>query len=127
MAVATNTATHKNKILYLEAPTKKIKGENIMKTKIYELAKELTKCASKPFSFGKMPKGIKRNLDLKNTLIDYNVYFTKQGFSREDFREFCRECDKLGFEVLPLELSCIAIFTHLYGKGKIVIQEKTKA
>jgi len=95
-----------------------------MKQTITGLAKELTECAAKPFSHGINPKGLKYNLELRNTLIDYNVYFTKQGYSREDFRDFCIECDKLGFDVLPLELSCIAIFTHLYGKSKIVIQEK---
>ena len=97
-----------------------------MKKSIHELAIDLTKSAQTPFSFGIPPKGIHGNMTLKSVIIDYNDYFVTSGYTVQEFKEFCHECGKLGFDVLPIEKSHLAMFTHLHGK-KLVIQQKTNA
>ena len=96
----------------------------IMKKSIKELAIELTKSAQTPFTFGIKPKDIKGTINLKSVIIDFQDYFG--GYTLAQFKEFCAECDKLGFDVLPIEQSDLAMFTHLHGK-KLVIQQKQNA
>lgn len=89
-----------------------------MKKSIEELALELTQLARKPMTCGIKPT---LALELKSIIIDYNQYFGKCSF--ETYIKFCEECDKLGYEVLPIECSSLAMMTHLHGE-KLVIQEK---
>jgi len=98
----------------------------IMKKSIKELALDLTSSAQTPFTFGIKPKGIKGTINLKSLIIDYEDYFVSSGRTTAQFKEFCAECEKLGFDVLPIEQSELALFTHLHGK-KLVIQQKANA
>lgn len=92
-----------------------------MKKSIEELARELTSVAQKPYTCG---IEINEDMNLKSVIIDYEEYFGKCSF--QTYLKFCEECDKLGFEVVPIEFSSLAMMTHLHGE-KLVIQEKAKA
>ena len=74
-----------------------------MKKSIKDLAVELTQSAQKPFTCGIPPKDIKGDMTLKSVIVDYQDYFGKYTFGQ--FKEFCKECDELGFDVLPIEHS----------------------
>jgi len=96
-----------------------------MKQEIIDMAIDLCKSTQKPFTWG-IPQHelAKKGNDLKSIIIDYQGYFGKRPF--QDFKDFCKKCDELGFEVLPIEYSHLAEMTPLHGK-KLVIQEKSNA
>lgn len=75
-----------------------------------ELATELVACAKRSMnSFG---------ADLQVAILDYQEHF---GNGKYDLRRFTEECDKLGFDVFPIEVS---VLSGMPLVGKLVVQNK---
>ena len=58
------------------------------------------------------------NPNYKGAVIDYKDYFIKDDYN---LSTFVIECDKLGYEVVPLEKTPYALMPL---KGKLVVQKK---
>jgi len=77
-----------------------------------ELARRMVEAAEMSYnSFG---------VDYKATIMDYDQYFGKGGYNIELFAE---ECDRLGYDVVPLEDTPLSMMPL---KGKLVVQKRRK-
>lgn len=75
-----------------------------------ELAKQMAETAEMSFN-NIVP-------DYKGAIMDYQGYF---GNGKYDLRRFAEECDKLGYDVLPLEQTPYAVMPLV---GKLVVEKR---
>lgn len=58
------------------------------------------------------------NANIQTAILDYQEHF---GNGDYDLRRFTEECDKLGFDVFPIEVS---VLSKMPLVGKLVVQNK---